>query len=195
MLYQVDSRECWNENKVQFTHPRLLVPLKSRLCLRREPKPLWHIVHPQAWLVPHSKVDAGSKKGNPLAPRVHRGFHASWHCNGLNERVLAHVRSLVSSRKDGNLADLQVIVTGLRPSLHLASGLCRLAKRNVLNTGSSAAASALPHTVRLVDAHRSQSGRRTGDTGGARSAGGVSLPAPALLHLRRASHWEPCFCR
>ena len=65
--------------------------------------------------MPHSQVDANSKKRNPLAPRVHRGFFASWHQNGLNERVLTHIRELVSSRKTAELASLRVIVTGLLP--------------------------------------------------------------------------------
>ncbi len=69
----------------------------------------------QAWLVPHSPVDADSQKRNPLAPRVHRGFFASWHHNGLNRRVLAHVRDLVASCKTAQLADLRVIVTGVPP--------------------------------------------------------------------------------
>ena len=63
--------------------------------------------------MPHSQVDTDSKKRNPLAPRVHRGFFASWHHNGLNERVLAHIRDLVASRKTAELTDLRVIVTGV----------------------------------------------------------------------------------
>ena len=73
----------------------------------------------QAWLVPHSQVDADSRTRNPLAPRVHSGFFASWHRNELDQRVLDHVRGLVNSRKTASLADLQVIVTGWRPTCGL----------------------------------------------------------------------------
>ena len=70
-------------------------------------------------------MDADSKTRNPLAPRVHSGFFASWHRNELNQRVLAHVRGLVNSRKTAGLADLRVIVTGRPP----ACGLPVLAAR------------------------------------------------------------------
>ena len=77
---------------------------------------LRHDLSPQAWLVPYSHVDADSKERSPLAPRVHRGFFALWHHNGLNKRILAHVRDIVNSRKAADLANLRVIVTGLQPS-------------------------------------------------------------------------------
>ncbi len=73
----------------------------------------------QAWLVPHSQVDADSKTRNPMAPRVHSGFFASWHRNELDQRVLDHVRGLVNSRKTASLADLRVIVTGRHPTCEL----------------------------------------------------------------------------
>ena len=70
----------------------------------------------QAWMVPHAMVDPDRKGGNTLAPRVHRGFFASWHRNGLDQRVLGHVRGLVSGRTPAELGALRVIVTGVRPS-------------------------------------------------------------------------------
>ena len=62
--------------------------------------------------MPYTRMDTDSETRNPLAPRVHRGFFASWHCNGINQRVLAHIRALVNGRKFADLARLRVIVTG-----------------------------------------------------------------------------------
>jgi len=88
----------------------LRFPLKGDSCLRYH----WpgNACVLQAWLVPHSQVDADSKVRKPLGPRVHRGFFASWHRNELDQRVLAHIRGLVNSRETAGLADLRVIVTG-----------------------------------------------------------------------------------
>ena len=77
-----------------------------------KPRSVPRVLAPQACLVLHSQVDADSRRRGPLASRVHRGFFASWHRNGLNQRVLAHVRDIISSRKDAGAAGLRVIVTG-----------------------------------------------------------------------------------
>ena len=65
----------------------------------------------QAWMVAYAKVGAEATK-NPLAPRVHRGFFASWHRNNLNLRIIGHVRQLMAGRQTAQLADMRVIITG-----------------------------------------------------------------------------------
>ena len=58
-------------------------------------------------------------RGNPLLgrrPRVHAGFLRSWRCNGLNDCVLDHVRSIVAEQHM-DVGLVQVLITGTAPVL------------------------------------------------------------------------------
>jgi hypothetical protein len=77
----------------------------------------------QAWLVPYSQLELDARQSPlALAPRVHCGFFASWHCNSLNQQVIGYVRQLMDSRKTANLAEMRVVVTGA--GSHMTTGRC-----------------------------------------------------------------------
>ena len=61
--------------------------------------------------MPYSQLKADARQ-SPSAPKVHRGFFASWHCNDLDRRVIAHVRHILDRRKNQNYSGMRVIVTG-----------------------------------------------------------------------------------
>ena len=86
--------------------------------------------------MPHPPKRGSSWLGT--RPRVHLGFLRSWRTNGLNERVLEHIRELV----DGQQMDIglvNVYITGV-PRCAWAKGLL-----HHINPGECAASEQTKH--------------------------------------------------